>query len=44
MVTREDAESLMVTMSDFEYALEHDIKPAFGSSDDQLERYVYNGE
>ena len=35
---------LMVTKSDFDFALEHDVKPAFGISDDELDRYVKNGE
>ena len=39
-----EAEMLMVTKVDFDYALEHDVKPAFGISDDELDRYVKNGE
>lgn len=40
---REEAENLKVTMDDFEHALEYDVKPAFGISDEQLDRYVFNG-
>ena len=29
-VSAEDAEGLKVTMADFQYALEFDVKPAFG--------------
>ena len=43
-VGRAEAEKLMVTMADFEHALQYDLKPAFGISDEQLDRYVFNGE
>ena len=43
-VTHEDADRLKVTMVDFNHALLHDLKPAFGISDEQLDNYVYNGE
>ena len=39
----EETEKLMVTKEDFEFAIEHDIKSAFGS-DDQLDHYVKNGK
>ena len=42
-VGREEAEKLRVTVDDFEHALQYDIKPAFGISDEQLDRYVFNG-
>ena len=40
----EEADKLKVTKADFDYALENDIKPAFGISDDELDRYVKNGK
>ena len=43
LVGREEAERLVVTKDDFEHALQFDIKPAFGISDEQLDRYVFNG-
>lgn len=36
-------EKLNVTRSDFLHALEHDVKPAFGSSKEEFEKYVLNG-
>ncbi|KHJ96356.1 Vesicle-fusing ATPase family protein [Oesophagostomum dentatum] len=36
-------EKLMVNASDFEYALENDIKPAFGRSDESLEKFLRRG-
>ena len=43
-VDRKEAEQLVVTMEDFNFALEHDIKPAFGSiSDDELHQYIKHG-
>lgn len=40
----EDADLLRVTAADFEHALQFDLKPAFGISDEQLDTYVFNGE
>lgn len=42
-VSVEDAERLKVTMVDFEHAIQFDVKPAFGISDEQLENYVFKG-
>lgn len=39
----EAAEKIVVKREDFNHALEHDIKPAFGPSDDNLDLYVANG-
>ncbi|XP_020616810.1 vesicle-fusing ATPase-like [Orbicella faveolata] len=39
----EAAEKIVVKREDFHHALEHDIKPAFGPSDDNLDLYVANG-
>jgi vesicle-fusing ATPase len=40
----EDAvDKLKITMDDFDYALEHDIKPAFGTADDVLEAFLRRG-
>ena len=39
-----EAEALKVVKEDFEYAFQHDVKPAFGVSDKQLNSYVYNGK
>lgn len=40
----EDAvDKLMITTDDFEHALEHDIKPAFGHNDEDLGRLLYGG-
>jgi vesicle-fusing ATPase len=40
----EDAvDKLKITMDDFEYAMEHDIKPAFGTADDVLEAFLRHG-
>ncbi|VDK51690.1 unnamed protein product, partial [Gongylonema pulchrum] len=36
-------EKLMVNVEDFNYALENDIKPAFGHSDEELEKYLIGG-
>lgn len=36
-------EKLMVNAADFDYALEHDIKPAFGRSDESLEKFLRRG-
>lgn len=33
----------MVTREDFQFALQHDIKPAFGISEAELDSYVRNG-
>ena len=33
----------MVTDADFEHGLQYDVKPAFGISEEQLDRYVFNG-
>lgn len=43
LVGRAEAEQLKVTMEDFDHALQYDLKPAFGISDEQLDRYVFNG-
>ena len=32
-----------MTKEDFQFALEHDIKPAFGISEEELGSYVRNG-
>ena len=42
-VTKEDAEKLRVKMGDFSHALEFDVKPAFGISEEQLDNYALNG-
>lgn len=42
-VDYEAAETMQVTRSDFEHALETDIKPAFGVSNESFERYIMNG-
>ncbi|KAJ7377865.1 hypothetical protein OS493_025759 [Desmophyllum pertusum] len=39
----EAAEKIIIRQEDFRHALEHDIKPAFGPSDDNLDLYVANG-
>ncbi|XP_031555783.1 vesicle-fusing ATPase 2-like, partial [Actinia tenebrosa] len=39
----EGAQSIMIRREDFNHAIEHDIKPAFGPSDDNLELYVAEG-
>ncbi|PFX29475.1 Vesicle-fusing ATPase [Stylophora pistillata] len=39
----EAAEKIIVKHEDFYHALEHDIKPAFGPSDDNLDLYVASG-
>ena len=36
-------EKLLVTRSDFIHALEHDIKPAFGTSSEAIERLITSG-
>ncbi|VDM58372.1 unnamed protein product [Angiostrongylus costaricensis] len=36
-------DKLMVNAADFDYALEHDIKPAFGRSDESLEKFLRRG-
>lgn len=36
-------EKLMVNAADFDYALENDIKPAFGRSDESLEKFLRRG-
>ena len=43
VVGREEAERLIITKADFDHALQYDLKPAFGISDEQLDRYVFNG-
>ena len=37
------AEKLMVTRADFLHALEHDVKPAFGASEEALNRFLSRG-
>ena len=39
----EAAEKLMISKSDFHHALEHDVKPAFGASDEVLQSYLARG-
>ncbi|WKX90797.1 hypothetical protein Q1695_009556 [Nippostrongylus brasiliensis] len=36
-------EKLMINATDFDYALENDIKPAFGRSDESLEKFLRRG-
>ncbi|KAK6050852.1 ATPase, AAA family, partial [Cooperia oncophora] len=36
-------EKLVINAADFEYALENDIKPAFGRSDESLEKFLRRG-
>ncbi|KAK3083217.1 hypothetical protein FSP39_017075 [Pinctada imbricata] len=36
-------EKLLITRKDFLHALEHDCKPAFGSSKEEFEKYIANG-
>ncbi|MFH4984467.1 hypothetical protein AB6A40_011176 [Gnathostoma spinigerum] len=36
-------EKLKITADDFEYALENDVKPAFGHSDEELDKYLSGG-
>ena len=43
-VDHAEADKLVVTRADFQYALEHDIKPAFGISEKELDFYVRNGK
>ena len=31
-------------MADFHFALENDVKPAFGISEEELDSYIKNGE
>jgi len=38
-----DDEKLMVTSKDFDYALEHDIKPAYGHHEEELQRLLSGG-
>ena len=42
-VTKEEADKLCVSTEDFTHALEYDVKPAFGISEEQLENYALNG-
>ncbi|XP_077997799.1 vesicle-fusing ATPase-like [Glandiceps talaboti] len=37
------ADDLVVTKADFEHALDYDIKPAFGVSNEHFENYILNG-
>merc|ERR1712029_416161 len=37
------AENLMINMADFRYALDNDVKPAFGASQEILESYLSKG-
>lgn len=39
----EAVEKILIRREDFYHALEHDIKPAFGPADDNLDLYVANG-
>ncbi|VDO49817.1 unnamed protein product [Onchocerca flexuosa] len=36
-------EKLMINVDDFNYALENDVKPAFGHSNEELEKYLVGG-
>ncbi|EJD74014.1 CBR-NSF-1 protein [Loa loa] len=36
-------EKLMINVDDFNYALENDVKPAFGHSNEELEKYLTGG-
>ncbi|CAI4225732.1 unnamed protein product [Auanema sp. JU1783] len=36
-------EKLMITVEDFDHALEHDVKPAFGRSEEQLDNFLRGG-
>lgn len=38
-----EADQLFVTWEDFLFALEHDVKPAFGISEKELGFYIRNG-
>ena len=38
-----EAEHLKITKEDFQFALDYDIKPAFGISEDELGSYIKNG-
>lgn len=42
-VDQDAVEKLMVIRNDFEYALENDVKPAFGLAEEQLERLLSGG-
>ena len=42
-VDEDAADNLRVTMEDFHHALDNDIKPALGSSQDQLETFNMGG-
>lgn len=42
-VSYEDAEKLVVTKEDFEYALQYCIKPSFGIKD-EIESYIRYGD
>ena len=42
-IDAEAVEKLKVTKEDFEYALENDIKPAFGTADDILQNFLRGG-
>ncbi|CAG2254590.1 NSF [Mytilus edulis] len=42
-VDPEAMEKILVTRKDFLHALENDVKPAFGSSKEEFEKYIMNG-
>lgn len=42
-VDPEAMEKILVTRKDFMHALENDVKPAFGSSKEEFEKYIMNG-
>jgi vesicle-fusing ATPase len=42
-VDAEAVEKLMVNADDFEHALQHDVKPAFGHSEEELKRLLSGG-
>lgn len=42
-VDYKEAETLRITMADFQFALENDVKPAFGISEEELDSYIKNG-
>ncbi len=43
MVTNEAARKIKVTKEDFDHAINYDLKPAFGTSEDQLQHFIHNG-
>ncbi|XP_071941895.1 vesicle-fusing ATPase-like [Antedon mediterranea] len=43
VVDYDAAENIQITKQDFVMAMEHDIKPAFGVSNENFDRYIVNG-